>query len=141
MSMEQRKDSFELWLASMDTYLDQLRASVPDDLTLDFSLESLKPLQVWLLQHYPDLDAAKADMAGTINDAGVYVGETIRKTAGRGKWRLDDTQGSAFEGLPILVDFRDGAPVCPVTLVSASTDRRNPDYLFNVASHLTSLDA
>lgn len=132
---EDAYDAFETWLASMDVYLDALKAAVP--FQLDYSLESLKPLEAWLLERYPDVAAAKADKAGMVNNAGAYVGEVIRKTAGRGTWRLDDKEGSIFRGYPILVDFRDNDKTSPMSLVTASTDRRRGDYLFSVASHLT----
>lgn len=135
MTADSRRDHFETWLASMDFYLDALKAEVPFD--LDYSVESLKPLEAWLLERYPDLDAARADMAGMINNAGCYVGEVIRK-AGGGKWRLDEDGKSAFFGLPVLVGVGTGHETCPVTLVSASTDRRRGDYLFSVARHLVS---
>lgn len=138
MTPEERQDHFETWHASIYVYLDELRAAVPAEVTLDYSLNSLKPLEAWLLDRYPDIDAARADMAGMINNAGAYIGETIRKTAGRGTWRLDDDEESIFHGFPILVDFRDGDSCSPITLASAATDRRRGDYLYSVASHLVS---
>lgn len=136
MTPAELQDHFETWLASMDVYLDEVRAAAPDA-KLDYSLESLNALEAFLLDRYPDIDAARADMAGMINNAGAYIGETIRKTAGRGKWRLDDKEDSIFYGMPILVDFRDNDSCSPVSLASACTDRRRGDYLFSVASHLT----
>lgn len=136
MAPESRKDHFETWLASMDVYLDRLRAAMPTDAVLDYSLDSLRPVEAWLLERYPDLDAAKADMAGGVNDAGCYVGEVIRKVGG-GTWRLDENEQSAFFGLPVLEGVGKGQTVSPVTLASASTDRRKGDYLYSVASHVT----
>ena len=52
--------------------------------------------------------------------------------------RLDEDGKSAFFGLPVLVGVGTGHETCPVTLVSASTDRRRGDYLFSVARHLVS---
>lgn len=138
MTPDARKDAFETWLASMDTYLDALKAAVP--FPLDYSLDSLKPLEAWLLERYPDLDAAKADMAGMVNNAGCYIGEVIRKKAG-GTWRLEEDENNVFFGLPVLTDVGTGHTVCPATLASAATSRRKGDYLYDVAAHLTAQPA
>lgn len=136
MTPAERKESFETWHASLYVYLDQLRAAVPDPAKLDFSVESLDTIEAWLLKKYPTLDDARADMSGGVNDAGVYIGEVIRKNAGRGKWQLDEKEDSVFFGFPLLVDFRQNGSCSPVSLASASTDRRRGDYLRSVVSHL-----
>lgn len=59
-----------------------------------------------------------------VNNAGCYVGEVIRKTAGRGRWWLDKDEHSLFHGYPLIVDFRDNDTASPLSVVTACTDRR-----------------
>ncbi|MFV0427960.1 MAG: hypothetical protein ACK5KO_00810 [Arachnia sp.] len=134
------RDHFELWLADMWVYLDDLRAAVPDDVVLDYSLDSLVPLERWILQRYPDLASAKAELGGLAGSAGAYVGETVRKAAG-GVWQLDGTKSSVFYGFPVLVGVRGKKTISPLTLVTAATDRRRGDYLYSVARYCIHGDA
>ena len=134
MTPEARREHFETWLASMDVYLDRLKSEVW--FPMGYTLDSLVPLEAWLLDRYPDINAAKADMSGGIKDAGVYLGEVMRKVGG-GKWRLDEQEDSVFFGLLVLDGIGRGHTACPITLASASTSRRRGDYLISVARHLT----
>lgn len=136
MTPEEHQDAFETWLASMDVYLDELKAAFPDPSVLDYSVESLKPLEAWLLERYPTVAAAKAEKTGLVNGAGCYVGEVLRKAAGRGTWKLDANEKSVFFGYPLLVDFAPNDKTAPQTLVTAATDRRKGDYIFTVVTNL-----
>ena len=66
-TMEESQQVFTDWLAAMDQRLAWLRGQVPADLAakLDYSLESLDPLENWLLERYPpgpDTDALHAEL-------------------------------------------------------------------------------
>ncbi|MFV0383878.1 hypothetical protein [Paracoccus sp. (in: a-proteobacteria)] len=128
------RDHFEEWHASMYVYMDNLRAAVPDNIVLDYSLDSLLPLERWVLDRYPDVESARAELGGLAGAAGAYLGETVRKAAG-GKWRMDDNEKSVFHGFPVLVEIRGSKTISPLTLITASTDRRKGDYLHSVARY------
>jgi hypothetical protein len=117
----------------MDDTLDRFLASVtPDERRLlDYSLESLDVVERVILLKYPSTAAMLArDQAASANEIACYIGETFRKSAG-GKWtiRLDDPK-FVFYGLPILVGGKGfKTPECPLTLATATADRRRGNYL------------
>lgn len=141
MDATEEREKFQSWLAHMDDFLEDFRASVDAETAkkLDHSLESLDAAEQSLLDRFGSLAEAQArDAAAALNLYAVYVGETIRKLGG-GKWDISiDNPDDAFHGLPVLTglgskDRRDA----PLTLVTASVDRRRPGYLRKVASALT----
>ena len=136
-------DAFETWLAHIDDFLEELRASVPEDLEhhLDFSIASLEPLEAHILTRFGSLDeATNKDASSALNLFAVYVGETMRKTGG-GIWsiRTDDPE-YAFHNKPIITGCGQNGnnTDCPLSLVTASIDRRRGNYLRTVIQHLTS---
>ena len=135
MTTSLTRDDFEDWLFDMDDELEALLAAVPVHLSerLDFGLESLKALEAHLLERYADIASIKVESEWRAFDRYLrYVGETVRRTAG-GRWDIDlDRPGNVYYRMPVIVGPRYG-PVCPVTLVTASLDRRRGDYLYGVA--------
>jgi hypothetical protein len=135
-----QRDNFEIWLMDMDDAIDRLLDQVPSDVQaqLDFSPASLDVLEAWLLQRYPNLDALLAESEkDTLDGAARYVGQTFREKLG-GRWDivLDNPRDVNYR-LPILTGFRGeySAP-SPVTLVTASTDRRSGTYLRTVLQNI-----
>ena len=134
------RDGFEYWLASLDDMLEVFLSRLPAEgrARLDFSPESLDVLEAWILTRY---SATGAMLVSTerdvVNGLACYIGETYRKAVG-GHWDicLDDTK-SVFYGLPILV-WNDGKPKseCPLTLATASANRRTGKYLRTVLQNL-----
>lgn len=59
-----------------------------------------------------------------------YVGQVFRKKLG-GKWTIDySDKKNAFYGLPQLVGMNgQRTQICPLTLVTASTDRRTGSFI------------
>ncbi|VTR96976.1 hypothetical protein [Tuwongella immobilis] len=127
------RDDFEYWLSNMDDVLESFLAGQPEEIRrrLDFSGPSLDVVESIILRIYPDTDSMlEASQSQSVNALSCYVGETFRKTLG-GKWdiRLDDPK-FAFAGLPILVGgLNQAAPRCPLTLTTATADRRTGNYL------------
>jgi len=127
------EDDFEYWLTHMDDALDEFQARLPAEVRerLDGSPESLGALEAWLLARYPAIRAIMSeDEMSNLDAAGRYVGEVFRKTLG-GRWRirLDDPK-YAFHGIP-EVSFLEtnDTPLAPVTIVTASLDRRTGTFL------------
>lgn len=130
------RDDFEHWLFVMDDELATLFSLLPANLSekLDYSIESLIELESWILNSFDSLESVTSTENKLVLDyLSRYVGEVIRKTAG-GKWdvELDDVD-DAFYHLPVLVHEKYGRE-CPVTLVSASVDRRKGDYIYKIAN-------
>jgi hypothetical protein len=128
-------DLFEHWLAHMDDALAKFFARVPPGLkeALDFGPASLGRLEAFLLERYPSVQAIKADPEPYLDGAARYVGEVFRRHIG-GRWRMRmDDPKYVYAGLPELTfsASRD-TPVCPITLVSASLDRRTGAFISTV---------
>ena len=132
---DDEQDQFESWLAHMDDALAEFVARLPTALqgALDYAPASLARLEAFLIDRYASVDAIKADREPYLDGAARYVGEVFRRHIG-GRWRLrDDDPKYVYAGLPELtfVAARD-TPVCPLTLVSASLDRRTGKFITTV---------
>ena len=129
-------ETFEIWLADMDDAIAHFAANLPASTreALDFSPSSLDSLEAWLLQRYRNTDAMLSPQESLwLDGAARYIGETFRKAIG-GRWeiRLDDPS-YAFHGIPQLTGFWDkSSPVAPLTLATASADRRSGRYISGV---------
>ena len=127
------RDDFEYWLADMDDALDRFFEALPEPLRakLDYSPESLDALEGWILARYPNTESMLEPSESRILDGlARYIGETFRKHIG-GRWdiRLDDPK-YVFHGLPELTGFSERpTPVAPITLATATADRRDGAYL------------
>jgi len=133
LSKESSEAQFQNWLAHMDDAIEEFLARLPGEVRahLDGSPESLDVLEAWLLERYLTMSGILSDDAlSNLNGAMCYVGEVFRKALG-GQWRirLDDPK-YAFHGIP-EVSFleKNDMPVAPITLVTASLDRRTGKYL------------
>jgi hypothetical protein len=128
-------DLFEHWLAHMDDALAEFLARVPPGLkaALDFGPASLDRLEAFLLERYPSVQAIKADPEPYLDGAARYVGEVFRRHIG-GRWRMRmDDPKYVYAGLPELTfSASKDTPVCPITLVSASLDRRTGVFISGV---------
>lgn len=129
-------EQFQYWLAHMDDALEEFRTRLPVGVReqLDGSPASLAVLEAWLLEQYPTARAIMSDAElANLDGAARLVGEVFRSALG-GRWRirLDDPK-YAFHGLPELsfLDQKD-TPVAPMTLVTASLDRRTGKFLSQV---------
>lgn len=130
---EDPQEQFQHWLAHMsdalETFMDLLPPAV--QARLDYQPESLAILERFLLDRYENVDAvSKSSETTYLDGAARYVGEVFRKGIG-GRWqiRFDDPKYVYF-GLPELTFLeRRDTPVCPLTLVTASLDRRTGEYL------------
>ena len=129
---------FGEWLNDEDLRLMRFFASIPPELLiyLDFSLDSLKHLETWLLQKYPEV---QADLSGNelaaIDTIGTYVGEVFRKHLG-GQWVIDlENEENAYFGIPGIADFDRNLPiklVYPSTWVTTSIHRRTGTFIYNL---------
>ena len=130
---QKSRENFEYWLASMDEFLEEFATefSEEEQNLLDYSAESLEIVEKWILSNYKDTAAMlKASESQRINQVACYVGETFRKSKG-GKWDIQlDDPAFAFYALPVLTGTYDSE--CPLTLVTATADRRTGSYLRQV---------
>jgi truncated hemoglobin YjbI len=123
-------DDFQYWLAHMDDALEEFFETLPAHVRdrLDYSIDSLDVLEAWLLERYPNPEAAlQKSETLRLDGAARYIGETFCKTIG-GYWWVDP-KGEIMRGMPLIIDCRTGkGGMCPVTMATASTDRRCGDF-------------
>ena len=136
---------FESWLVDMDDALERFVDALPQELAqrLDYTPGSLDALEKWILDRYASTDQMLASsQATTVDGLARYIGETFRKAIG-GRWgiRLDDPK-YVFYGLPEIIGYSDKATsLCPMSLATASPDRRNGRYLSGVlASYIRDVE-
>lgn len=126
------KDDFECWVMQMDEAIDEFaNDTLPADLAngLDYSLESLDSLEMWLLDVYPDIPSVLQDSEKTVVDgASRYVGEVFRKQLG-GIWSIDLVNPkNVYFNIPV-VEMKGLWRECPASLVTAAVDRRTGCYI------------
>jgi hypothetical protein len=138
--MASSREDFNYWLVDMDDALDRFMATLPDEVRqkLDYSPESLEVIEQWLLERYPSLDAARTSGDSKVFDGVArYVGETFRRNVG-GRWSItfDDPKDVNY-GLPALTGFKgENSALTPLTLATASTDRRTGKYLRGILDNI-----
>ncbi|MBE9210091.1 hypothetical protein IQ244_27065 [Nostoc sp. LEGE 06077] len=127
----------------MDDALERFLAILPPQVKkkLDFSPSSLSTLEAWILDKYPNTPAMlESDQSRLVDGVARYIGETFRKSLG-GRWdiQLDDPKFVYF-GVPILTGFEEKpTPICPLTLATASADRRTGKYLRTILENIRNL--
>jgi len=138
--MEPTRDDFEHWLFAMDDRLEQLPDFLPIDIStkMDYSPSSLSILEKWLLNQY---DGVKKILENSekqrLDVLGCYVGETLRKKLA-GIWDIDlKDKKNAYYQIPVIK--KQGCwTECPMTLVTAATDRRTGEYMIGVLNAIES---
>jgi hypothetical protein len=133
------QEDFEGWVEFMDETISQFLHDLPDEVSdkLDYSTESLSALEEWLMNEYSSpADILQPSENWTIDRASRYVGETLRRSAG-GVWDIElSGPSAAFYGLPVI--RKSGAwTECPASLVTASLDRREGEYIRSVVGNLS----
>jgi hypothetical protein len=135
----EQADQFQVWLIHMDDALEEFIQTLPNPLQkkLNNTIESLDALEGWLLERYPSIEHAKPMSESlTIDGAARYVGEVFRVASGS-KWaiQLDDPK-QLFYGRPVLLGGKLGSiPSSPLSMVTASLDRRTGKYLSGIVKN------
>lgn len=130
------EDQFQVWLIDMDDAIKRFRQTLSKrvDEQLDYSAESLNVIESFALKKYGSVAEVMGDQDSRPVDAMArYVGEVFRKHCG-GKWVIDYSDPKdVYHGVPQLSGMAgQRTPVCPLSLVTASADRRTGTYLKGV---------
>jgi hypothetical protein len=132
-------DQFQIWLTEMDDAIARFTASVPSDVRqkLDGTDASLNALEQWLLSNYASpAQAVSKSQSATVDGAARYFGEIIG-LATNSKWLIDlEDADSAFFRIPVLKGGTLKAPLCPLTTITASTDRRTGKFLSTILNNV-----
>ena len=132
------RDDFEHWLFEMDDRLGDLVNALPADVSakMDYSADSLSLLEGWLLENYRSSDdILQEPHKRTLDMLARYVGETFRKALG-GIWSIDlENRRSVYYRMPVVE--KSGCWVeCPLSLVTASVDRRTGRFMVGVLNSI-----
>lgn len=124
----------------MDDRLEELPRVLPTDVStkLDHTLASLYPLEEWVLKKYASVQEILRESEKVLLDIlACYVGETFRKNLG-GIWSIElKDKKFIFYQLPVVK--KQGCwTECPLSLVTASTDRRSGTYMAGVLQAIAS---
>jgi len=126
-------DRFQCWLIDMSDAIERFQRTLPVSLSrqLDLSPDSLGIIESIGLQKYASVEQAKqSSEAQYVDGMARYVGQVFRKRLG-GRWTIDFTdKKNAFCGLPQLKGMLGQVTqICPLTLVTASIDRRSGKFI------------
>lgn len=99
---------FEYWIFQMDDKLESFISSLYGDIKthLNYSIESLKNVEEWLISTYKTPEAIDAmHRAITVDGFCRYIGEVFRKKLG-GHWDMSFQNETNIEAGPFLTDFK-----------------------------------
>jgi hypothetical protein len=119
---------FQAWLANDLEVRDELEAMIGTDLGIDTM--SLDKLESFLLNRYrtPD-EALRLNERGVIDAAARHIGLVMLLNVDGALWAIDlENEDNVYYQLPII-KLPDGAEECPLTLATATLDRRTGEYL------------
>jgi hypothetical protein len=131
-------EEFQVWLANEVEVRDELEALIGSELGLDEG--SLDTLEAYLLHRYarPE-DALRPDERDVLDAAARHVGLVILLNVDGTKWDIDlDDENALYYRLPVI-RFSDGTADCPLSLTTASLDRRTGNYLRTVVENCEEL--
>ncbi|WP_354645348.1 hypothetical protein [Kitasatospora camelliae] len=126
-----------VWIDHVPEAIDRLgEEHLPDDVRLDFSLESLAHLEAALLGHFT-MEGPVEPGSGFVNDAMAYLGEVLLTVAGGG-WGWDTAPVGEVEGHPVVVPDAALAlaPVAPMLLIGQALSGRTGDEFSAAAGRL-----
>lgn len=136
--MPDTRDDFEHWLFEMDDRLEQFLRDLPTHIgsKMDYSAESLSVLEDWLMTRYQSVnDILKESEKLMLDMLSRYVGESLRKNLG-GIWSIDlKNKKSVYYRIPVI-EKKGSWTECPVTLVTASMDRRTGVFIVGVLNSI-----
>lgn len=129
------QEDFQEWIFYISDKMDYFTEEFAKEqgLTLDYSMESLDVLEVWILDHFDDAKELIAE--GQLLDyLTIYIGETFRKYIG-GKWFIDlENKKNAYFSMPVLTDpsYKGVVYKTPMTYATACISRKKGNYMSTI---------
>jgi hypothetical protein len=122
------REEFQTWLAKDQEARDELAALAGVELAPDEA--SLDTLEEFLLERFGGPDDALRLGGREVLDAAVrHIGLVMILNVDVSKWDIDlDDTDSVYYRLPVI-RMRDGVEECPLSLATASLDRRTGHYM------------
>lgn len=133
--MSYSKENFQDWIFyiddKMEAFIDGF--SKKNNLTLDYSLNSLNELEVWIINNFKDRFELKENEE-LLDLLTIYIGETFRKHIG-GKWFIDlENKENAYYHMPVLTsdEYKGEKYIAPLTFATASISRKKGNYISTI---------
>jgi hypothetical protein len=128
------REEFQTWLANDLEVREELYEMIGSELDTDET--SLDELEDFLLKRFPNPDAALSlNERGVVDAAARHIGLIFLLNVDGAEWAIDlENEVNVYYRLPII-KLSDGAEACPLTLATASLDRRTGSYLRNVVAN------
>ena len=129
------QEDFQEWIFYISDKMDYFTEEFAKEqgLILDYSMESLDDLEVWILDHFDDAKELIAE--GQLLDyLTIYIGETFRKHIG-GKWFIDlENKKNAYFSMPVLTDpsYKGVVYKTPMTYATACISRKKGNYISTI---------
>ncbi|BBA08705.1 Uncharacterized protein STO1_011010 [Streptococcus oralis subsp. tigurinus] len=136
--MTYTQEDFQEWIFQIEFKMDYFTSDFAQEqnLTLDYSMQSLDDLEAWLLTHYDNHHVLMEDKK-LLDYLTVYIGETFRKHLG-GKWFIDlKNKKNAYYSMPVLTDpsYRGEAYIAPMTFATACISRKDGQYISRILKY------
>jgi hypothetical protein len=135
MTAFSERERFQHWLMAMDDAIDRFITLMPPDTKklMDGTPSSLDALEAQLLSNFVSPAQVRApDQTKFVDGAARYLGE-IYRIGSQSQWTLDlENKDAVFYRIPALRGGFLKAPLCPLTTISACTDRRTGTFLSTI---------
>lgn len=136
--MTYTQEDFQEWIFQIEFKMDYFTSDFAQEqnLTLDYSMQSLDDLEAWLLTHYDNHHVLMEDKK-LLDYLTVYIGETFRKHLG-GKWSIDlKNKKNAYYSMPVLTDpsYRGEVYIAPMTFATACISRKDGQYISRILKY------
>jgi hypothetical protein len=127
--IEERREEYEIFLVEIPMLLDDLQDVLKNSknyrsLTVSFDDDTIKAIEKFycsVLSGEEDLLKSNISLNRLKRILLAYIGETVLERMGRGKWALNDLEGTSSYGCPEIIEWTEGdhMPVDPVRLLDA----------------------
>ncbi len=136
--MTYTQEDFQEWIFQIEFKMDYFTSEFAQEqnLTLDYSMQSLDDLEAWLLTHYDNHHILMEDKK-LLDYLTVYIGETFRKHLG-GKWFIDlKNKKNAYYSMPVLTDpsYRGEVYIASMTFATACISRKDGQYISRILEY------
>lgn len=133
--MAYTKDDFQEWIFFISDKMDYFTEQFAEEnnLTLDYSVESLDRLEQWIITRFNDSKDLISDKK-LLDLIGIYIGETFRNHIG-GKWHIDlENKQNVYYHMPVLTDknYKGETNKAPLTYATASIHRKKGNYISTI---------
>lgn len=128
--IEERKAEFEIFLVEIPMLLDELQKVLKKSkkykpIAVSFDDDTIKAVEKFyssILRGEEKLHKSNISLARLERILTAYIGEAVIKRTGRGKWDLNEMEGTHTYGEPEIIEWTDGSyvPVSPVRLLGGN---------------------